>query len=170
VNDVQLKTGPYTFPSVFADYYGRDNVVYSKLTAPVTFDGATSSNRMDAFCAVCHGAFHGGAVTELTTVGNGTDFVRHPTSTVTLTSVPTYAGQTIAAGNIRVYQATATQTLLNSDSPGCLTCHRAHGSANPFGLVYPNVTAAESNNEAGESGTGVYKNLCKTCHSMGGTF
>lgn len=157
----------YTFgtPANFVNYYGRDNIAYANNQA-VTFNGTTSTNRMDQFCGVCHGAFHGGSETDATTVGDGTAFVRHPTSTKTIGALPgTYAAAAAQAfANLKVYQATGTATS-TTDSPGCLTCHKAHGNNNPFALIYPGTTAKDST----EEGAGVYKNLCKTCHSMGGT-
>jgi hypothetical protein len=157
----------YTFGAgQLSDYYGRDKVVYAKSGA-FTYNGATSNNRMDQFCGVCHGNFHGGAVTE-NQVGNGTDFTRHPTSTVSLQAAahnaPNASFNTVKGfANVRVYQAAAAAS--DMDSPGCLSCHKAHGSANPFGLIYPSRTAADTK----EAGDGVYKDLCKSCHSMGGS-
>lgn len=149
-----------------ASYYGRDKVVYAK-SGSFTYNGATSNNRMDQFCGVCHGNFHGGAVTE-GQVGDGTDFTRHPTSTVTLQAAahnaPNASFNNVKGfGNVRVYQGAAAAT--DTDSPGCISCHKAHGSVNPFGLIYPSRTAADTQ----EAGDGTYKDLCKSCHSMGGS-
>lgn len=167
--DVTILGGDtYVFgtPANFASYYGRDKVVYAK-SGSYTYNGATSSNRMDQFCGICHGNFHGGAVTE-TQVGDGTDFTRHPTSVVTLQqaahNAPNASFNNVKAfGNVRVYQAAAAATDL--DSPGCMSCHKAHGSVNPFGLIYPSRTAADTK----EAGDASYKDLCKSCHSMGGS-
>lgn len=160
-----LGADTYAFGGTFSNYYGRDKVVYSNNATGVTYNGTTSTNRMDQFCGVCHGAFHGGAVTDNTTVGDGTTFVRHPTSTVTIGAAPTsyLAAANQAFANLKVYQATGTATR-STDSPGCLTCHKAHGNNNPFALIFPGTTAADTT----EEGAGTYKNLCKTCHSMGG--
>jgi hypothetical protein len=152
-------------PANFSNYYGRDKVVYAN-NQSVTFNGTTSTNRMDQFCGVCHGAFHGGSIADTGSVGDTTTFVRHPTSTVTIGAAPTsyLAAANQAFANLKVYQATGTATR-GTDSPGCLTCHKAHGNNNPFALIFPGTTAADTT----EEGAGVYKNLCKTCHSMGGT-
>lgn len=167
-----LGADAYDFQSVdpMIDYYGRNNVVFANNQA-VTFNGTTASNRMDQFCGVCHGAFHGGSKTaDTTTVSNSTDFVRHPTSTVLIGALPTatVAGYNALVAqqfaNLKVYQATATATS-TTDSPGCLSCHKAHGNSNPFALVYPGNAAADTT----EIGAGTYKSLCKTCHSVGGT-
>ena len=146
-------------------YYGRANVVYSKAATPLTsFNGAQASNRLDNFCGVCHGNFHGGDKVNPDNVSKGgsasSAFLRHPTGLVTIGSF----SSATAAANLKVYQAAATQSAA-TDSPGCLTCHKAHGNNNPFGLIYPSPTGADTT----EEGNGAYKTLCKSCHGMGGS-
>lgn len=142
-------------------YYGRQAVVYSRTAdgAEYNYNGAKSSNRIDQFCGICHGNFHGGDDTT-DVVGNGTDFVRHPTGVV---KVGSFSSAT-AAANLKLYQAAGTQNAA-TDSPGCLTCHKAHGNNNPFALIYPSPTGADTT----EEGNGAYKTLCKSCHGMGGS-
>lgn len=161
--DVTILNGAtYTFGSGnMQNYYGRGAVVYSRAAdgAEIVFNGAKSSNHMDQFCGVCHGDFHGGDATT-DKVGDGTGFVRHPTGVVKIASF----SNATAASNLKLYQASAAQTA-GTDSPGCLTCHKAHGNNNPFALIYPSPTAADTT----EEGNGAYKTLCKSCHGMGGT-
>jgi Doubled CXXCH motif (Paired_CXXCH_1). len=148
------------------NYHGRQAVLYSRVAdgSEYSYNGAKSSNRIDQFCGICHGSFHGGDknAPDNVSTGDGTSgaFLRHPTG---LAKIGSFASPT-AAGNLKVYQLTATQTAA-TDSPGCLTCHKAHGNNNPFGLIYPSPTAADTTEEGG----GAYKTLCKSCHSMGGT-
>lgn len=154
----------YTFGSGaanFQSYYGRNQVLYSRTAdgSEIVFNGAKSSNHVDQFCGVCHGAFHGGDATTDNT-GDGTGFVRHPTGVV---KIAAFSNAT-AAGNLKVYQAASTQNAA-TDSPGCLTCHKAHGNGNPFALIYPSPTGTDTT----EEGNGAYKTLCKSCHGMGGS-
>lgn len=144
--------------AAFNTYYGRGAVSYAK-SGTYTYNGGTSSNRLDQFCGVCHGAFHGGNISD-STVGDGTDFVRHPTGVQLIGS---FSNATSAA-NLKVYQAAGTPSAA-TDSPGCLTCHKAHGNKNPFALIYPSWTGADTTEEGG----GEYKSLCKSCHGMGGS-
>ena len=168
--DVTILGGnTYTFgqgAAAMAAYYAKDRTVYSRNAAGITFNGSTSSNHMDQFCGVCHGAFHGGLAGDQ--VGDGTDFVRHPTSVVTMADAAHGAPNTTfnanAQANVKVYQVTGTPSN-TTDSPGCISCHKAHGSNNPFGLLYPNRTIVDPS----EDGGGTYKDLCKSCHSMGGS-
>ncbi|MGH7485725.1 MAG: cytochrome c3 family protein, partial [bacterium] len=160
--DVTILNGnPYVFGSGnLQNYYGRQAIVLSRVAdgGEYSYNGAKSSNRIDQFCGVCHGDFHGGAVTDV--VGDGTDFVRHPTG---VAKIPSFSNATSAA-NLKIYQTNAAQTA-GADSPGCLTCHKAHGNNNPFALIYPSPTGADTT----EEGDGAYKTLCKSCHGMGGS-
>jgi hypothetical protein len=161
--DVTILNGSaYTFGSGnLQAYYGRNAVLYSRVTdgAEYNYNGAKSSNRIDQFCGICHGDFHGGdAATDV--VGDGTGFVRHPTGVVKIGSF----SSATAAANLKVYQTAAAQNAA-TDSPGCLTCHKAHGNRNPFALIYPSPTGADTT----EEGDGAYKTLCKSCHGMGGS-
>jgi hypothetical protein len=162
--DVTILNGnTYTFGSGnLQAYYGRGAVLYSRLAdgTEIDFAGGKSSNRIDAFCGVCHGKFHGGEKTTVNNVSDGTAFVRHPTSMAKIGSFSSATG----AANLKIYQAAAAQNAA-TDSPGCLTCHKAHGNNNPFGLIYPSPTAADTT----EEGNGAYKTLCKSCHGMGGS-
>lgn len=167
--DVTILGGDtYTFGSGLAKYYGRDQILYRRLAdgSEVNFNGSKSSNRIDQFCGVCHGAFHGGDknAADNVSIGGGTSaaFVRHPTGLVKIGSFASAA----TAANLKVYQATGTQTAA-TDSPGCLTCHKAHGNNNPFGLIYPTWNGTDP--AGNEEGGGGYVTLCKSCHGMGGT-
>jgi cytochrome c5 len=150
-----------------SDYYGRAAVTYGRSATGYTFNGVTGSNRMDLFCGACHGQFHGGAITD-TTVGDGSDFVRHPTSIVLIKdgSHGSSAGYIAAKGpqTLKVYTPDGTANG-DTSSPGCVTCHKSHGNNNPFALIYPDRAAGTV---PSEEGGGIYKDLCKTCHGMGG--
>ena len=148
-----------------ASYYGRDKVTYGRAGdgSEVLFGTQKSSNRIDHFCGVCHGKFHGGEITS--PVGDGTGFVRHPTSIVKVADAgTTFAGAGKGAQTLKVYQAAGTINAA-TDSPGCVTCHKAHGNNNPFALIYPDRATGSV---PSEEGGGIYKDLCKSCHSMGG--
>src|SRR5205085_728216 len=79
--DVTIVGGnTYTFGSGnMQAYYGRANILYSRKAdgSEISFNGAKSSNHMDQFCGICHGAFHGGdKVGDTSTVTDGVAFVR----------------------------------------------------------------------------------------------
>lgn len=105
---------------------------------------------MNAFCATCHPAFHGDANTR-----DGDDYVKHPTSGVALGAA--MREELAGAGQpLRVsYRTDGTPEV------ACLTCHRAHGTRRPFGLVYWEGESAAN----GEDGAGAgLETLCSSCH------
>jgi cytochrome c553 len=148
-------------------------------TANVTFGigsaNTTAKNGMNAYCAVCHGNFHGSSNT-VDQIG-GVDFVRHPTSAV----------QRADSSGLYNYGTASDQTSLvrpawvtvegQAYEAACLSCHKGHGNARGYALIYPNNTAAPANYEEGDGtavdlgdGAGLQfplRNLCITCHPMG---
>ena len=165
--------------ATFNPYYDSANVSFNRNDATV---GTTkTSNRMDTFCASCHGVFHGGAgdlnIGATTAALDG--FIRHPTSQVTIgaaaaegfgghSSLATYTGATT---KVKVYASD--RTAYTDAAPGCVTCHKAHGNQNPFGLVFLSRSAASVGEEGGFNAaqtpslaTG-YRSLCGQCHGQG---
>lgn len=168
--------------ATFNPLYDNANVSYNRTdpTAPV---GATeqSSNRLDTFCSSCHGDFHGspGDVNIGGSVAVMEGFIRHPTSKTVIGTAGTqgYGGHSAlsryagATTKVKVYAND--RTAWTDATPGCVTCHKAHGNQNPFGLVFLSRTAASVGEEGGygaaqlqTQATG-YRNLCGQCHSQG---
>jgi hypothetical protein len=161
--------------ATFNDFYSASKINFNRNDATV---GSTmTSNRIDTFCASCHGAFHGGPgdTANIGPIGlNG--FLRHPTSQVAIgaaggehSSVARFAANTT---KVKVY--TNDYSAYSNTSPGCITCHKSHGNQNPFGLVFLNGNATSSIDEDGgwaagqthDTNTGM-RNLCGQCHSQG---
>jgi hypothetical protein len=163
----------------FNPYYDTANIFFNRNDATVS--SSKTSNRLDTFCATCHANFHGGPgdtnIGASPAVLNG--FVRHPTSQVSIgasasagftghSSLSRFLANTT---KIRVY-VTDYSGYTNA-TPGCVTCHKAHGNQNPFGLVFLNRNAVVITEEGGiASGqapdlTTRYRNLCGQCHSQG---
>jgi hypothetical protein len=144
-----------------------DNTARTYVTADVEF--RIGQGRMNQYCGVCHGDFHNAsAVDDTNTVGASGAFIRHPTTGELVgqpggsTSLPTNLNAAIL-----VRPAYATDKL--SAEAACLSCHKAHGNARGYGLVYPDVQTANYTNEE-EGGAalieGAYpiRNLCGVCH------
>lgn len=112
-----------------------------------------------AFCARCHGDFHGVAHT-----GGMSPFRRHPTD------VPfraAYAARFNAPGNhvqVAMPNNAAGVPAGLTATPSCMSCHKAHGSRNPFGLIYMKRTGIVT--EQGVEG-GRVEDLCAQCHGEG---
>jgi hypothetical protein len=180
--DVWIGLASYTAGSgaaaTFNPYYDRASVNFNRNDA--TGGTVKTSNRLGTFCAACHANFHGGpGDTSIGASDAALDgFIRHPTSQVTIgaAGVQGYGGHS----NLPRYQGATTKVKTfsnNSDyanaSPGCITCHKAHGNQNPFGLIFLNRTAASVGEEGGLGGsqtaslsTGM-RNLCGQCHGQG---
>jgi hypothetical protein len=167
--------------ATFNPYYDAANIGYNK-TNPAKPAGSLmqTSNRMDTFCSACHGDFHGGPTdanigASISGVG-AQDFIRHPTS-VQVIGLAANGGQSsltrFVAGTTKVPVYTSDRVLFADATPGCVTCHKAHGNQNPFALNMLSRNASSVNEEGGFGAaqthslkTG-YRNLCGQCHGQG---
>ena len=164
--------------ATFNPFYDSASVSYNRNDATV---GTTkTSNKLDTLCATCHGNFHGGpGDTEIGASTAALDaFIRHPTSQVTIgasgaqgfgghSSLSRFVSNTTKA---KVY---ASDRIGFTDaSPGCVSCHKAHGNQNPFGLVYLNRSATSVGEQGGwgatetQNGMQGYRNMCGQCHTQ----
>lgn len=177
--DVWINLASYSagsgLPGTFNPYYATANIFYSRIDT--TFGTKKSSNKLDVHCSACHGDFHGGPG-DTTIGGIGTppeEFIRHPTAQVSIgalggghSNLSRYVG---ATNKVKVY--TNDYSAYTSTSPGCVSCHKAHGNQNPFGLIFLNRSAT-SVDEQGGWGAGQtpsveegFRNLCGQCHGQG---
>jgi hypothetical protein len=165
--------------SIFDPYYDSAHTSFNRNDATV---GSTqTSNRLDTFCATCHGNFHGGAgdANIGATPAALDGFIRHPTSQVTIGAAggQGYGGHSsltrFVADTTKVKVYASDRVGYTDASPGCISCHKGHGNQNPFGLVFLNRNAASVDEEGGfgtgqthDTNTG-YRNLCGQCHGQG---
>ncbi len=173
---------PYTPNSgsaaTFNPYYDYANLNYNRNDA--TSGTVQRANRLDTLCGACHGDFHGGP-TDATVGGIATgagweEFERHPQAV-------TIGLLTGGHSNLGRFQGATTKVKVYSDqasfvdaSPGCISCHKAHGNQNPFGLFFLNRNATGIGEQGGygpgqvEAANGyqiAYRNLCGQCHVQG---
>mgnify|MGYP003574440808 CR=1 FL=1 len=159
-----------------ANHYGYD---------AVTFNEPDNTTSMYAnACKACHTNFHG-AVGDPATVGgvlDGTtyhEFVRHPNGGVDIGAIGgghSNLTRFVAEGASQLHvmspagtprgSYTATDTDL---TPSCMTCHKAHGNQNAFGLIYVigENAGGGAMTEEGDGGVDV-RNMCRACHVQGG--
>lgn len=134
------------------DAYLSSNIYY------YVNDGTSPYNFYSQWCATCHSGFATSAATGSNTKHptGGTMGVIGGTSSSTVSSLSTLTRPGLTRGsptsNLRVV---------------CGTCHRAHGTANYYGLQQFISADAGGTNQAKESGTGGIKDLCGQCHSAG---
>jgi cytochrome c553 len=120
----------------------------------VVFSTNRGRNAMNRFCATCHADFHGEGNTR---AWHGLAWRRHPTSGVVIAG-DTGVGFAQASSPPRVnWREDGTAEV------ACLTCHRAHGTTRPFGLVYWDPSVAVN----GEDGAApAMEALCGSCHAI----
>ncbi len=140
----------------------------------------TTLSKYGNWCQNCHVDFHGaggaanmGGQSGGVTASNTNPWKRHPTSDVNIGTVGATFISSIARFNgltnrVKVMDSQGlwnATTADNTVTPSCMSCHKAHGNRNPFGLVFMTGAGATVTDD-GDGG--VYKDLCRQCHSQGG--
>jgi predicted CXXCH cytochrome family protein len=134
---------------------------------------------MSRFCRGCHVDFHGRAGDSSMGGTGGTAWERHPTADADIgaKNTPCVTAHSCldtfrtTPYRVKVMSATGdwgTQGVVwaappTSLTPACLSCHRAHGSRNPFALIYPAGNLAMTEDGGGTT----VRELCLQCHSPG---
>jgi hypothetical protein len=138
----------------------------------------TTKSAMGNWCAGCHTNFHGtpgdtASVGGVLVGGFYEEFLRHPTAGVNIgdlggghSSLTLYAGYT---NKVKVMSASGDWSGATPDvTPTCISCHKAHGNGNAFGLIYRSGTGILTEN--GDGNGAQYENLCGQCHSQASAF
>lgn len=125
------------------------------------------------FCAGCHDQFHGIPGLDANIGGRPSrtglvEFLQHPASGVDLgsvgdewTRVQTFLSR---ANRVKVMSALGTWDAPTGElTPTCITCHKAHGNDNAFGLIYRSGSGTRTEN-GDTHGRGV-EDLCRQCHA-----
>jgi hypothetical protein len=125
------------------------------------------------FCANCHGDFHGQVgSTNIGGVAAGAgfdEFVRHPTAGVNIgtlggghSSLTLYGAH---INKVKVMSPSGNWTGTETDlTPTCVSCHKAHGNGNAFGLIYRQGTGTITEN--GDTAGNQLEDLCGQCHGQ----
>ncbi|RMF94830.1 MAG: hypothetical protein D6734_06830 [Candidatus Schekmanbacteria bacterium] len=131
----------------------------------------SSKSGIAEFCKKCHTNLHGdvGGAEIGGSIANGA-FIRHPAAGVDIGDIGgghSSLDQLNSINNpVRVMDPDGSWTAGaydGNETPTCLTCHRAHGNGNSFGLIYQAGTSTIT--EDGD-GTNV-RDLCNNCHIQG---
>lgn len=140
----------------------------------------TNASRYGQWCQNCHVDFHGaggaanmGGQSGGVTAANTNPWKRHPTADVNIgtpgaTFISSLARFNGLTNRVKVMDSQGLWSGTAADNtvtPSCMSCHKAHGNRNPFGLIFMTGTGATVTEE-GDGG--VYKDLCRQCHSQGG--
>ena len=141
--------------------YAVSNVDFNKPTA--------TKSAMGDFCKTCHVNFHGSSTDP--NMKQGGLWIRHPSADANLSGVELTQFSN-KLNRVKVMSSTGnwgTQGQVFSSPPSdltptCLSCHKAHGNKNPFGLIYMSGTGTVT--EEGDSGTSL-RDMCGQCHTQG---
>lgn len=142
-----------------------------------------SASAIASFCGGCHTNFHGavgGPEIGGTASGGGfAEFIRHPSAGVNIGDVggghsrlSTYATAATNNNAVKVMSASGDWSGVTADvTPTCITCHKAHGNGNAFGLIYrkggPNGGTITEN---GSTNGSRLEHLCGQCHGQASAF
>mgnify|MGYP003572069078 FL=1 len=183
VNTPTVPATPFT-----VDIWQKTQLVFDESNVEYLEPDNTLSAMAD-WCAACHENFHGAlGGAEVGGHFDGTnweEFVRHPSAGVNIgaiggghSNLNMYKeGNRNATPNgktnfVKVMSETGvwgnTATAADGLTPTCISCHKAHGNKNAFGLIYRQGTGLLS--EEGDAGGGQYENLCGQCHVQGAAF
>lgn len=143
---------------------------------------AYKNEKLSRWCQGCHTRMHAasdpatwpdtnleGSSTGDSPVVSTDQWLRHPVLSVTLSNGVTnkHIDSTFyfyaARSHVPVISASKTipGTPASSDNiPSCMSCHKAHGSPNPFHLIYDDANTATK-----EDATATLLNLCQECHN-----
>lgn len=135
-----------------AGHYGVDNVWFNE-------PNEVGSN-YGAFCQGCHTLFHGNYDDSNMNIGG---WRRHPTSDANISGSMKiqYKSHTNMAKIMSNSGLWGTSTISDA-TPSCMTCHKAHGNKNPFGLIFMSGTGTVTE-EGDTDGIGI-RDLCRQCH------
>jgi cytochrome c553 len=138
---------------VAAGFYSATRIFFNRVSS--------SASSYGTFCAGCHNDFHG-----IVNTGGGSPFRRHPTEAVSFS--PGHASRYRSHANrvpVMIAANAAKAAYGISATVSCMSCHRAHGNRNPFGLIFMRATGEVT--EEGVAG-GRVQDLCAQCHGQEG--
>lgn len=160
------------------DVFERSSASYVETDVDFN-EPVTTNSAYGNWCQNCHVDFHGaggaanmGGQSGGVTAANTNPWKRHPTADVNIGTPSATFISSIARfnGNTNRVKVMDSQGLWNATTadntvtPSCMSCHKAHGNRNAFGLVFMNGTGATVT-EDGDGG--IYKDLCRQCHIQG---
>jgi len=159
---------------VTRDVFVRQSLRYDETVVDFN-EPDPQDSAMGRFCAGCHAQFYGIAgrsahIGGAGEVGFQTRFLRHPGAGVDLgagagawSSLSRLASR---SNRVKVMSGSGEWNPPSASvTPTCITCHKAHGNDNAFGLIYRSGTGTLTEN--GDSGGGRLEHLCSQCHAAG---
>ncbi len=165
--------------STMADRYSVGNVDFNEPAATPQNLGSA----MGKYCRGCHTDFHGRKGDSNMGGSTGTAWLRHPTADANIGAFSSdgehssldvfknkpYRVQVMSPSGDWGTQGAAWPAAPTNLTPTCITCHKAHGNQNPFGLIFLAGTGPIT--EEGDADGNTSPNmgvrtgfLCRQCH------
>lgn len=130
------------------------------------------------WCAGCHDNFHG-TPGDANTVGGTASgssfehFLRHPTAGVDIGAIggghSSLGAYNAATNKVKVMSEVGVWDPAGSDvTATCISCHKAHGNGNAFGLIYRSGSGTLTEN--GDTNGTQLEHLCSQCHVQASFF
>lgn len=158
------------------DVYERQSASYDE--SDVDWNEPDNTNSaIGQWCSGCHTNFHGtpgDANIGGEPVGDAfEEFLRHPVGGVNIgavggghSSLSIYNGH---VNKVKVMSEVGVWDPAGSDvTVTCISCHKAHGNGNAFGLIYRSGTGDLTEN--GDSNGNRLEHLCGQCHTQASAF
>lgn len=158
------------------DVFVRSSLRYDESAVDFNEPDADDS-AMARFCTGCHGGFHGPlgspAVGGRAQGAGYSAFLRHPAAGVDIgAGGGQWSSSSIFSGHenrVKVMSATGVWDPPGSDvTPTCISCHKAHGNDNPFGLIFRSGRGQLTEN--GDTRGDSVSHLCGQCHGQASEF
>jgi hypothetical protein len=135
-----------------------------------------TASAIASFCAGCHDDFHG-AVGDTNTIGGAGSppehFLRHPAAGVDIGAIGGGHSQlgiyNSHTNKVKVMSEVGVWDPAGADvTVTCISCHKAHGNGNAFGLILRSGTGTLTEN--GDSNGSQLEHLCAQCHTQASFF
>lgn len=171
-NDTTIGTNDLT-----KDVFERQRAEYDESVVDWN-EPDTTQSAIGNWCGGCHTNFHG-TPGDATTVGgtavgaNFEEFIRHPTAGVDIGAIggghSNLATYNAHVNKVKVMSSVGVWDPAGSDvTVTCISCHKAHGNGNAYGLIFRSGTGTL--NENGDTNGTQLEHLCGQCHVQAGAF
>jgi hypothetical protein len=169
----------YGTNDLLKDVFERQKAEYDESVVDLN-EPTNTESAMGKFCKGCHTNFHGSPGDPNTVGGEPSgssyeEFIRHPTAGVnigalggghsSLTVFNSHTNKVKVMSEVGIWNPAGTDV-----TPTCISCHKAHGNANAFGLIYRSGTGTLTENGDGNPAARQYEHLCAQCHVQGSAF
>ena len=169
-----MEDRPVTFVIGPTNDLGKDVWIHADPSLVEKYDTRTiwfnqprsSRSAYGEWCQGCHTDFYGTAGAP--NVGGVTGWKRHPAAGARIGGGPRYRSSLTRYVGLTNRVPTMSPSGMwpaSDNTPSCMSCHKAHGNDNPFGLLF--MSGHGNLTEGGDSLGKTPVDLCHQCHIQG---